>query len=117
MNATVKPLSAPEVRKQPVGTPWRRPIDPVKRQVWLHLRDEGGFHTPDEVNAELGLPRRKGHGPLSWLWNRGHVARKRVRVTISEGSKQARRERWAYGVTLRCVALRGESIQPAGAAS
>lgn len=114
MTSVVKALSQPEIRSVPVGTRWRRPIDTVKRAVWQHLRDQGGFHTPDEVSVALCLPRTRGHGPLSWLWNRGHVARKRVRVYAAEaGRVLVSGERWAYGVTLRCVAPRGESIDPA----
>ena len=88
------------------------PVSPTMRLIWRHLRDSGGWHNVYEV-AEVVirelLPQatpqhaNKVAGRALWgLERRGHIARPAV--------CNPRRPR--FGVTGRCTAPDGESLQP-----
>lgn len=72
--------------------------------IWRYLRDAGGWHSAREIAASLTLcveQRRRLACTMARLKKGGHVVQ---RPTL-HGDE-------AYGVTARCAAVPGESLEP-----
>lgn len=72
--------------------------------IWRYLRDAGGWHSAREIAAALtlGVEQRRSLGyTMARLNKGGHVV---PRPTL-HGDE-------AYGVTARCAAVPGESLEP-----
>ena len=77
-------------------------------QVWLLLRDEGGWWTASEVGRVAGLPWPAGMqtGAAAGRW----LAALAARGHVQRNPRAARLD--SYGVTARCVPLPGFSMEP-----